>query len=70
MMHTPDFSLASWHKSSHSGDNGGACVEVGFFDGAVGVRDSKDTTGPVLIFGRREWTAFLLRARAEAIRAN
>jgi hypothetical protein len=52
-----------WRKSSHSEANGGQCVEVGFGDGAVGVRDSKDKTGPVLAFTRREWAAFLARTR-------
>lgn len=28
-MHTPDLSSAVWRKSSHSGDNGGQCVEIG-----------------------------------------
>ncbi len=30
-----------WRKSSYSGGNGGACVEVGKHGGSVLVRDSK-----------------------------
>lgn len=47
-----------WRKSTRSsgGDN---CVEVSFADnGDVGVRDSKDPTGPVLEFTPTEWLAF------------
>jgi uncharacterized protein DUF397 len=69
-VNTLDFSRASWRKSSHSGDNGGACVEVGFASGAVAVRDSKHEGGPVLVFDRREWDAFLARARARSFRAR
>jgi hypothetical protein len=52
-----DFSNATWRKSSHSVNNG--CVEVAFVDGQVGVRDSKDRQGPVLVFTANEWEAFL-----------
>lgn len=53
-----------WFKSSHSqGD--AACVEVAFLDGgSVAVRDSKNRTGPALVFTSAEWTAFLAGARA------
>jgi hypothetical protein len=63
-MNTPDFSRSVWRKSSHSMDNGGQCVEAAFAGGAVGVRDSKDVKGSVLVFSRREWGAFLADARA------
>jgi hypothetical protein len=32
---------------------------VAFAEPAVGVRDSKNTDGPLLAFPGREWTAFL-----------
>ena len=49
----------SWIKSSLSFSNGN-CVEVaGLPDGGVGVRDSKDPSGPVLRFTPDEWNAFL-----------
>jgi hypothetical protein len=51
-----DFSTANWRKSSRSGSNG--CVEVALVDDHVGIRDSKDPLGPVLVFAIREWQAF------------
>ncbi|WP_159841501.1 DUF397 domain-containing protein [Nocardia sp. CY41] len=53
-----DLSSAEWFKSSHSG-TGGDCVEVAHLTGGmVGVRDSKNPTGPALIFTPSEWDAF------------
>ncbi|MFI2650898.1 MULTISPECIES: DUF397 domain-containing protein [Micromonospora] len=46
-----------WRKSSHSGDEG-ACVEMALLPEAVAVRDSKDPTGPVLLFPPAAWAAF------------
>jgi len=52
-------SSAHWVKSSLSFSNG-ACVEVAdLSDGKVGVRHSKDPSGPVLRFTSAEWHAFL-----------
>ena len=49
----------SWIKSSLSYCNSN-CVEVASLpDGGVGVRDSKDPSGPVLRFTPGEWHAFL-----------
>jgi hypothetical protein len=42
---TPDLSAAVWRKSSRSGGNGGACVELANL-GAI--RDSKNPTGRAL----------------------
>lgn len=48
-----------WIKSSLSFSNG-ACVEVASLSrGEIGVRDSKDSEGPVLRFTPDEWHAFL-----------
>ncbi|MGQ4619170.1 DUF397 domain-containing protein [Nocardia sp. R7R-8] len=53
-----DLSGARWFKSSHSGASQD-CVEVAFLDGGkVGVRDSKNPTGPALVFTPGEWDAF------------
>lgn len=42
---TPELSAAVWRKSSRSGGNNGACIELA----SVGaVRDSKNPTGSVL----------------------
>jgi hypothetical protein len=55
-----DVSGARWRKSSRSGGNGGDCVEVtGDLPDGVAVRDSKDPTGPVLVFMTAEWAAFV-----------
>jgi hypothetical protein len=52
-----------WIKSSFSFANGD-CVEVASLpDGNIGVRDSKDTSGPVLQFTHSEWQAFIGGAR-------
>lgn len=49
----------AWRKSSYSGSNGGACVEVAAPSGnSLAVRDSKDPDGPVLTFSRAEWRSF------------
>jgi hypothetical protein len=50
---------ATWRKSTRSGTQG-ECVEVADnLPGVVGVRDSKDTAGPVLTFDPQNWRAFL-----------
>jgi hypothetical protein len=55
-----NLSGAKWRKSTRSGGNGGDCVEVADnLPGVVAVRDSKDTTGPVLTFGPATWSAFV-----------
>ena len=56
-----DLSRANWRKSSRSGNNG--CVEVAFLEGKVAVRDSKDRSGPVLLYSPLEWAAFIAAAR-------
>ncbi|WP_430497488.1 DUF397 domain-containing protein [Micromonospora trifolii] len=57
-----DLTGALWRTSSRSGN--GECVEVADnLPGAVGVRDSKDPTGPVLVFAPAAWRAFVAAAR-------
>jgi hypothetical protein len=50
---------AAWRKSTRSGDNGGSCVEVTGFAASVAVRDSKDPSGPAVLFDHRSWSAFI-----------
>ena len=50
---------ANWRKSTRSGPYSDNCVEVAFVGGAVALRDSKDKTGPVLLFSPEEWLAFV-----------
>ncbi|MFE2111183.1 DUF397 domain-containing protein [Kitasatospora sp. NPDC059463] len=60
----PDLSKASWFRSSYS-DNGGQCVEVSAsFPFAVPVRDSKDPSGPALVFPVSAWRAFVAGVQA------
>lgn len=55
---------ARWRKSSHSNQDGGACVEVADnLPGTVPVRDSKDPRGPVLAFGPGAWASFVTAVR-------
>jgi Domain of unknown function (DUF397) len=69
-MSSPDLSRVEWRKSSYSGANG-SCVEVAPVPGAVlgstapgsppgmiAVRDSKNRSGPALVFTARQWRAF------------
>ncbi|ARF77864.1 DUF397 domain-containing protein [Kitasatospora aureofaciens] len=53
----------AWFKSSHSGTEGGACVEIALAPDTVHVRDSKDKTGPQLCFTPEAWTDFVQFAR-------
>jgi hypothetical protein len=54
---------AAWRKSSYSNPSGN-CVETAQLPaGRVAVRDSK-RPGPVLIFPRADWAAFLTAVRA------
>ena len=55
---------ALWRKSSHSGSNGGNCVEVAALAGGHrAVRDSKDPDGPALLFSPADWRAFTAALR-------
>ncbi|MET9291340.1 DUF397 domain-containing protein [Streptomyces sp. NPDC003077] len=50
---------AAWFKSSYSNDTGGSCVEIAGLTTHVGIRDSKDKTGPKLLVSASAWSAFL-----------
>ncbi len=51
---------ARWRTSTRSSTNGGNCVEVADnLPGVVAVRDSKNRSGPALMFTPAEWTAFV-----------
>ena len=55
-----DLTGAIWHKSTRSSANGGDCVEVSAnLPYVIGVRDSKDRQGPVLVFDKAVWASFV-----------
>jgi hypothetical protein len=47
-----------WRKSSRSNGGQANCVEVALVSRGMAVRDSKNSSGPVLIFPAAGWTAF------------
>jgi hypothetical protein len=49
----------AWRKASHSDNTGANCVEVVGDLSGWAVRDSKNTAGPVLVFGPAPFSAFL-----------
>lgn len=62
-MNSVDLSEARWFKSSRSASNK-ECVEAAHLGGGfVGVRDSKNPTGPALVFTPGEWDTFLAGAK-------
>ena len=51
---------SNWRKSSHSGGQGGQCVEVASAPGHVAVRDTKDNgNGPVLRVSSADWSRLM-----------
>ena len=63
-MPAHQLNAAVWKKSSRSNGNGGNnCVEVAILDAGVAVRDSKNRSGPALIFNAVEWAAFVNSAK-------
>ncbi|KJY30328.1 regulatory protein [Streptomyces sp. NRRL S-495] len=63
-MSVPDLSRENWRKSTFSAETGD-CVEVA--DGVPGVlpvRDSKDPSGPSLVFSADARVAFVAGVRA------
>lgn len=62
-----DLTGAVWRKSTRSSSNGGNCVEVAAnLPSVVGVRDSKDPTGPALAFPPTAWRAFIAHVAERA----
>ncbi len=53
----PDFTHAEWQAPQGSGD--GRRIEIAFVEGMIGMRDSADPDGPVLVFTPAEWDAFV-----------
>ncbi|GAB3409139.1 DUF397 domain-containing protein [Flindersiella endophytica] len=58
-----DLAFAVWRKASASANPGGACVEVAAIQDGFAVRDSKDPSGPALIFRTSEWDAHIVSSK-------
>jgi hypothetical protein len=50
--------MDGWRKSTYSGANGGACIEVAAGDSVL-VRDTTDRDGGTLTFGTAAWAEFV-----------
>jgi Domain of unknown function (DUF397) len=61
---------ATWRKSSYSNGSGGECVEVADLPNGRAVRDSKHREGPILVFTRATWRAFVQGIEAGELRAE
>ncbi|MFB9431156.1 DUF397 domain-containing protein [Streptoalloteichus tenebrarius] len=56
---------AAWRKSSRSSPNGNACVQVAAVGTtAAAVRDSKNPSGPALVFAPAAFAAFVHSVKA------
>lgn len=65
MKHVPSQGFQNWAKSTHSGGDQGACVEVAK-ESTVGVRDTKQHgLGAVLEFQGAAWGSFLSELKAD-----
>ncbi|MFR9791094.1 DUF397 domain-containing protein [Streptomyces sp. MB22_4] len=51
--------LTGWYKSSYSGGSQGDCLEVARGHATVPVRDSKDNSGPAVLFSAHGWATFI-----------
>jgi Domain of unknown function (DUF397) len=56
-----DLSRAVWQRAE--GDTSQDGVEVAFVDDLIGLRNSAEPLGPVLVFTRAEWDAFVSGAQ-------
>ncbi|MEU3414418.1 DUF397 domain-containing protein [Streptomyces sp. NPDC006658] len=52
-------SLTGWYKSTYSGGSNADCLEVARGHAHVPVRDSKNLTGPAVLFSLNGWTSFV-----------
>lgn len=53
-----DVDRAQWQRGE-SLDGAPGRIEVAFVDDLIGMRDGNDPEGPVLVFTRAEWDAFV-----------
>jgi uncharacterized protein DUF397 len=64
ITHRPELVRAAWRSSSYSAASGNCVQYAGLDHGARAVRDSKNSTGPTLIFAAAQWQAFTTSVRA------
>ena len=57
-----------WRRSTRC--SSGSCVEAARTADVWLVRDSKENGGPILSFGRSEWTAFISAVKTGEIGGN
>lgn len=57
--------MNTWRKSSHSGSQGDACVELAALPHGIAVRDSKDPHGPQLILDQTAFHSLVERLRRQ-----
>ncbi|HEY8451072.1 MAG TPA: DUF397 domain-containing protein [Natronosporangium sp.] len=56
-----DLSRAVWQRAEDDVSDG--AVEIAFVGDLVGMRNATDPDGPVLVFTRAEWAAFIAGAK-------
>ncbi|MFG3095576.1 DUF397 domain-containing protein [Streptomyces sp. NPDC048202] len=54
-----DMTGLEWFKSSYSGNDDSACVEIALTPDHIHVRDSKTVNGPQLAVPATTWTEFI-----------
>jgi hypothetical protein len=57
-----DLSRAVWQRAEGGEPDEGA-VEIAFVDDLIGMRNSAEPDGPVLVFTQAEWDAFVAGAQ-------
>jgi hypothetical protein len=57
-----ELAALSWVKARASTYNG-QCVEIASAPGKIAIRDSKNPTGPILVYTPAEFKAFLISVR-------
>lgn len=58
---------AAWRKSSHSGAQDNACVELADLGGRVGIRDSKNPAAGHLSISPESFAALLARVKHDEL---
>ncbi|KJK34126.1 hypothetical protein UK15_37355 [Streptomyces variegatus] len=59
-----------WFKSSYSGGNATECLECSYGANGALIRDSKISTGPIVLVGSDAWRCFIGSIRSTPGRAR